>query len=81
MPFWVLDFKVNDAGKLVPKAILIPGGKLLADKYVEEEGHPKAIVVELPTTNLDKATQMLKARRIDSLSDVKAGMQKFRRKD
>jgi len=80
MPFWILDYKTSDKGQLIPKAILIPGGKLLADKYIEEEAHPKAKIVELPTTNLDKAIQMLKARRIEDFSDVKAGMQRFRRK-
>ena len=80
MPFWCLDYKTNDKGNLVPKAVLIPGGKLQADRYKEEEAHPKAVIMELPTTNLDKATQMLKAKRIDMLSSVKGGMQRFRRK-
>ena len=79
MPFWVLDYKVDNKGQLVPKAVLC-GTKLDADKYREEEAHTKALVVELPTVDLDRATQMLKARRIDLLSDVKAGMQKFSRK-
>ena len=80
MPFWVLDYKVGNKGELIPKAILC-GTKLQADKYREEEAHPRASVHELPTTNLDRAIQMLKAKRIDLLSDVKAGMQKFSRKN
>jgi hypothetical protein len=79
MPFWVLDYKLGTKGDLVPKAILC-SSKLEADRYKEEEAHPQASIHELPTTDLSKATQMLKARRIDALSDIKGGMQRFRRK-
>jgi len=80
MPFWILDYILDDKGKLSPKAILIGDSKLEADRYLEEEAHPQASIVELPTVDKSKATQMLKAKRIDSLSDMKQGMQKFRRR-
>jgi len=81
MPFWVLDYIRNDkSGNLDPKAIFCGSNKLDADKYLEEEAHPAATLHELPTVDKSKATQMLKAKRIDSLSDMKQGMQKFRRR-
>jgi hypothetical protein len=79
MPFWVLDYKIDSKSQLVPKAVYC-GTKLDADKYKEEEAHPQSSIHELPTTDLNRATQMLKAKRIDLLSDVKEGMQRFRRK-
>lgn len=79
MPFWVLDYKTSDKGQLIPKAVLC-GTKLEADKYKEEEAHPRASIHELPTVDLDRAIQMLKAKRIDLLSDIKSGMQRFSRK-
>jgi len=77
--FWIVDYKTDSQGSLRP---VIIGGRafpneLLAQKYIDEANlSRKAEVFDLPTTDISKATQMVKAKLIKRYKSLDEGMKR-----
>jgi len=79
MPFWIVDSNSRGDPVLLP-----PKGQKpfelysRAESYKDEKCTLHAEVIDLPTTNRSRATQMMKAKRVDKFSSTELGMRKFR---